>query len=127
MPTAKQLSIRALDRPGTLARVAEILAKNKINIQGINASGAQARIRLLVNNPARAARALKQAKIPARLEDVVVVNLADRPGTLARAARKLANRRLNINFAYGTVARGGKRAAIVFGVRNARRAARILG
>lgn len=126
MPMAKQLSIRAADRPGTLARIAETLAKSNINIQGIDASGAQALVRVLVSNPARAARALQKAKIRARVDDVVVVSLADRPGTLGRAARKLAARRLNIDYAYGTSARGGKRAVIVFGVKNARRAARFV-
>lgn len=126
MPMAKQLSIRAADRPGTLARIAETLAKSNINIQGIDASGAQGLVRVLVSNPARAARALQKAKIRARVDDVVVVSLADRPGTLGRAARKLAARRLNIDYAYGTAARGGKRAVIVFGVKNARRAARFV-
>lgn len=126
MPMAKQLSIRAADRPGTLARIAETLAKSNINIQGIDASGAQALVRVLVSNPARAARVLQKAKIRARVDDVVVVSLADRPGTLGRAARKLAARRLNIDYAYGTSARGGKRAVIVFGVKNAKRAARFL-
>lgn len=127
MPIAKQLTIRCPDRPGMLARIAEALAKSRINIQGIDASGAQAQVRLLVSSPARAARVLKRAKMRVKLEDVVLVTLADRPGTLARAARKLASRRININFAYGSVARGGKRAAIAFGVGNARRAARLLG
>lgn len=126
MPMAKQLSIRAADRPGTLARIAETLAKSNINIQGIDASGAQGLVRVLVSNPARAARALQKAKIRARVDDVVVVSLADRPGTLGRAARKLAARRLNIDYAYGTSGRGGKRAVIVFGVKNAKRAARFV-
>lgn len=127
MPVAKQLTIRAADRPGTLARVAEALAKNKINITGVDASGAQGRIRLLVASAARAARVLAKAGIRARLEDVVVVTLGDRPGTLARVARKLAGRGININYAYGTVARGGKRAALVFGVNNPGRVARLIG
>lgn len=124
MPTAKQLAVRAANRPGTLARVAETLAAARVNIQGVDASGRDQLIRLLVSNPARAVQALKKAKIRARVEDVVLVNLADRPGTLARVARKLARRGININFAYGSVARGGKRAAIAIGVANPGRAAR---
>ena len=38
----------------------------------------------------------------------------------------LARRKISINYAYGTVARGGKRAAIVFGVTNPRRAQRVV-
>jgi hypothetical protein len=57
---------------------------------------------------------------------VVVVTLSDRPGALGRVARKLADRRININYAYGTVARGGRRAAIVLGISSPRRAARLV-
>lgn len=124
MPVAQQLTVAAANRPGTLARVCATLAASKINICGLDASGVSRQIRLLVTNPARARRALQKAGHRARVEDVVVVTLADRPGTLARAAGKLARARININYAYATVARGGKRAAIVFGVSNPRRAAR---
>lgn len=127
MPVTKQLTITAANRPGTLARVGETLAANKINITGLDASGPQRQIRLLVSDPARARRVLARAGIRSRLEDVLVVTLADRPGVLGRAARKLARGGININYAYGSVARGGKRAAIVFGVANPRRAARVAG
>lgn len=88
-------------------------------------AGPQRQIRLLVSNPTGARRALAKAGFRSRLENVVVVSLGDRPGTLGRTARKLARAGVNINYAYGTVTRGGKRAAIVFGVGNPGRAARL--
>jgi len=126
MPTTKQLVIRAANRPGTLARIAQTLARNRINIQGLDSSGPQATVRMLVNNPARAVQILQKAKIRARTEEVVLVNLADRPGTLARVTTKLAQRGININYAYGTVVRGSQRAAIVLGVSNPGRASRLI-
>ena len=56
----------------------------------------------------------------------LTVTVANRPGALARIAELLAGNKININYTYGTVARGGKRAAIVFGVANPRRAQRVL-
>ena len=126
MPVAKQLTITVANRPGVLAAIGETLAKSKINISGLDASGPQRQIRLLVNSPAKARRVLEKAGIRSRLEEVLVANLPDRPGVLGRASRKLARARININYAYGSVARGGKSAAIVFGVGNPRRAARAL-
>ena len=126
MPTTKQLVIHAANRPGTLARIAETLARNRINIQGLDSSGPQATVRMLVNNPGRAVQILQKAKIRARTEEVVLVNLADRPGTLARVTAKLARRGININYAYGTVARGSQRAAIVLGVSNPSRAGKLI-
>ncbi len=124
MPVLQQVTVTAANRPGALARVAEALAAGKVNITGLDCSGRDRQIRLVVNNPRKAVQALKKAGLRARLEPVVAVTLPDRPGTLARAARKLAKRNININYGYGTVARGGKRAAIIFGVSNPRRAAR---
>ncbi|MGH9804153.1 MAG: ACT domain-containing protein [Candidatus Acidiferrales bacterium] len=125
MPVAKQVTVTAANRPGSLARIGEALAARRINITGLDASGPQRQIRLLVSNPAGARRALAKAGFRSRLENVVVVTLGDRPGTLGRAARKLAKAGVNINYAYGSVPRGGKRAAIVFGVANPARAARL--
>ena len=127
MPIAKQVTVTVANRPGALARIGETLAASRINITGLDASGPQKQVRLLASNPAGARRALAKAGFRSRLEDVVVVNLGDRPGTLGRAARKLAKAGININYAYGSVARGGKRAAIAFGVANPRRAARLAG
>jgi hypothetical protein len=127
MPVAKQVTVTAANRPGSLARIGETLAASRINITGLDASGPQRQIRLLVSNPAGARRALAKAGFRSRLENVVVVNLSDRPGTLGRVARKLAKAGVNINYAYGSVARGGKRAAIVLGVANPGRAARLAG
>lgn len=127
MPIVQQLTVTTPNRPGALARVAETLAASKINITGLDASGPRRQVRLLVGNAAKARRALQKAGIRSRIENVVAVTLADRPGSLGRTARKLAKRKININYAYGTVARGGKRAAIVFGVSNPGRAARATG
>lgn len=127
MPVTKQLTVTAANHPGTLARIGETLAANKINITGLDASGPQRQIRLLVSDPGKARRALAKAGFRSRLEDVLVVTLADRPGVLGRAARKLARAGVNINFAYGSAVRGARRATIVFGVANPRRAARAAG
>lgn len=126
MPVAQQLVVTVANRPGALARVCEALAAAKINLSGLDCSGADRQVRLLVGSATKARRALEKAGLRARIEDVVVVTLPDRPGALARAARKLARRKININYGYGTVTRGGKRAAIVFGVSSPGRAARVV-
>lgn len=126
MPIVKQLSINAPNRPGQLARICESLAQNKVNITGLHTTGADQRIRFMVNNPARAQKVLQKAGWRPRVEEAVVVNAVDRPGQLARVARKLAQRGVNINYAYATVGRGSNRAAIVLGVSNAKKAAQVV-
>ena len=114
MPIVSSLTIWAANRPGALARVAETLAKNRINIAGIDFSGPPVHGHLPVNNPEKAGKVLKQACLGVRFAHVIVVTLGHRLGTLARVARNSA--RPSINYAYGTVACGGKREAIVIGV-----------
>ena len=112
---AQQLTVRVANRPGQLARVCEALAKAKINITGLDASGRERTIRLVVGNAARGRKALAQAGLRASVARVTVLTLTNRPGALARAARKIARRRKNIQYAYATAARGTRRAAVVLG------------
>ena len=124
MPVVPQLVVTAANRPGTLARVCETLAAGRVNITGLDCSGPQRQIRLLVNNTGRAERLLCKAGVRARVEEVLAVTLPDRPGSLGRVARKLARAGININYGYATVPRGSRRATIVLGVGSPRRAAR---
>ncbi len=124
MPIVKQLSVTAPNRPGQLARICETLAKNRINIIGLDASGPARQIRLMVSHTGRARQVLAKAGWRPRIENALVINAPDRPGTLARVARKLAQRGINIAYAYATVGGGAKRAAIVLGVSNPAKAAK---
>ena len=124
MPIVKQLSVTAANRPGQLARICETLAKSRINITGLDASGPSRQIRLMVNHTGRARQVLAKAGWRPRVENALVINAPDRPGALARVARKLAQRGINIAYAYATVGGGAKRAAIVLGVSNPAKAAK---
>ena len=125
MPVVKQLSLTAPNRPGQLARICEALAAKKVNITGLHTSGADKQIRLMVSNTGRARQVLASAGWRPRIENALVVNAPDRPGVLARIARKLARRGINIAYAYATVGGGARRAAIVLGVSNPARAAKV--
>ena len=126
MPIVKQLSVTAANRPGQLARICETLAKNKINIIGLDTSGPSRQIRLMVSHTGRACQVLAKAGWRPRVENALVINAPDRPGALARVARKLAQRGINIAYAYATVGGGAKRAAIVLGVSNPAKAAKVV-
>ncbi len=124
----RQITVSGRNRPGNLAKMASAVAAKGVNISGLFASdskGASA-VRLLVSNAARAKAALRAAGFRVKEEPTVVLKLADKPGQLARAARKLAKARVNIEYGYATVGPGSNRATIVFGVSNAAAARRAL-
>ncbi len=125
---AKQLTIWVRNRPGTLAKITAALAGKGINVTGLFASDAKGRsaVRLLVSSAARAKAALKAAGFRATEEPAVVLSLADKPGQLAKVARKLASARVNISYGYATVSPRARRARIVLGVSSAAAARRAL-
>lgn len=127
MPRMTQLTLSLVSRPGVLATLARTLADAGVNITAICAGDAAGRgkIRVLVNNPGKAKRALRRAKYRASEEPAFVVRLPNKPGALARVTAKLARARVNIKSAYATTA--GRRSAVaVFTVGSAAKARRIL-
>jgi hypothetical protein len=113
-----QLSIFAENKPGRLAAVTNILAKEKINIRAttITTSDTFGVINLIVNDPKRAAKALEKAGMTVSLNQVLAVVIPDEPGGLDRLTRLLRTENVNINNAYGFVLEGRKKAVFVVGV-----------
>jgi hypothetical protein len=74
----------------------------------------------------KARRALKKAGLRATERKAIEVRLADKPGTLARVAAKLAKARVNIASEY-VLAPGRGNVTVAFGVKDARKAEKALG
>lgn len=121
----KDLLVVLEDRPGTLAAMAEALGRAKVNIEGACGIPVEGRgmIHVLVSNPAAARRALSAAGFMVQGErDVVVRKVTDRPGTLGKLARKLADAGVNIDVLYLAT-----NTRVVFGVSDSARAKKALG
>jgi hypothetical protein len=105
---ATDLLLTLDDRPGELALVGETLGKAGINIEGLCAIGHEGRgiVHILVENATAARRALETAGVKVEGEtDVTVLDItgdADKPGTLGRHARKIADAGANVRFSYLT-------------------------
>lgn len=100
MPTEIIVSLE--NKPGTLAKAAEVLGAAGVNLQGIGyASGARGVLRVIANNSEKALAALKAAKFKVKQEkEVLEITLPDTPGALGAVARKLAKGRVNIEAFY---------------------------
>ncbi len=129
MPRTTQLTLRLESRPGTLATLARILADAGVNITALSAPEASGRgkIRLLVNDPVRARRALRKANYRVTEEPVFTLRLRNKPGALARVAARLAKERINVRSIYATTAGRGSAVAVLTVGGNARKARRALG
>ena len=124
MAKITQLMIQAENKPGALAQICSELAKVAVNITGIMAAHDQAGgIRIVATPHATARKVLDGLKIPYREEEVLAVRLSDRPGALGKATRKLADKGINIHYAYGSIVKGEGRALVIMGVSDVNKAA----
>lgn len=125
---AYQLSVFAENKPGRLAAVTGILAKEKINIRAttIATSDTFGVINLIVDDPERARRALSKAGMTVSLREVLAVLIEDRPGGLDRLTQMLAKENININNAYGFVLEAQKKAVFVVDVDQMEKAQEII-
>jgi hypothetical protein len=94
------------------------LGKRAVNITAISGSDPQRSnaIRMLASPPETARRVLEGMKVSFTEESALGVHLAERPGALGRVTRKLADAGVNIEYIYGSIERGSRRALIVIGV-----------
>jgi hypothetical protein len=115
---AKQLSIFAENKPGKLAAVTAVLAREKISIRAttISTSDTFGVINLIVDDPRRAQDALTKAGMMVRLRDVLAVLIDDRPGGLDRLTQLLYKESINVNNAYGFVLESREKAVFVVDV-----------
>jgi hypothetical protein len=101
---ATDLTLYLDDQPGELAMVGDVLGKAGANIAGLCAltsGGGQAEVHILVEDPTPAFEALQRAGIRiASEQEVIVLDMEDRPGALGEIARKLGNANVNLTTAY---------------------------
>ena len=104
---ATQFVVPLANKPGTLARLCSVLGDAEVNIIGVfvpEAKGTAQAARVMVVDVARARGALRKAKIHFSEEEVLNVELDNRPGAFAELATKLAKKKINIRHAYATTA-----------------------
>jgi hypothetical protein len=86
------------NQPGALATVAEAIAKRGINIRNVAAAatGGGGRIAIVTEDDAGTRAALGDAGVRFTDAEIVAAPLRDQPGSLAQAARRLADAGVNI-------------------------------
>lgn len=128
MPTTKEFGIRMDDRPGTLGEFTRALAERGVNILALQATPQEGKslLRLVTDNPTATRAVLASGRLSYAETDVAQVKLTHRPGELARAASRLGEASININYIYCGVDAGTNAPLVIFGVTDAAKAASIL-
>lgn len=99
----KQLSIYIENNVGTLAEITHILGLNNINITALSLgeSPEYGILRMIVNNVPKAAEALRANGLSASISDVVGFCCQNRPDSISRVLKTLADEEVFIEYAYG--------------------------
>ena len=111
----RQLSVVLDNRPGTLARICQAIAKQNINIRALSIAETvdQAVVRMVVSDVKKVTEILAALHVTAQEREVIFMEVSNLPGILAHIAEKLTAAGINIEYAYCTGAKAQETGAMV--------------
>jgi hypothetical protein len=112
----KQIAIAIENAPGRLFEVTHALGEAGINLRALSLvdTGAFGQLRLLVSDVAKARRILMEMHMPAQVNEVVAVEIEDKPGSLASMLRPLKDSHVQVLYTYAFVGFSQGRAVMIF-------------
>jgi hypothetical protein len=110
----KQLRFVLPNRVGLLSEVSTFLANGKINIEALCAygMGEQGVFMLVTDNNAKTKKILTQMGAEVIQEEIIAVELPNKPGQLQKVAKKVSEADVDINYVY--VSPSGGKMTVVF-------------
>ena len=112
----KQIAIAIENAPGRLFEVTHALGEAGINLRALSLvdTGAFGQLRLLVSDVAKARRILMEMHMPAQINEVVAVEIEDKPGSLASMLRPLKDAHVQVLYTSAFVGFSQGRAVMIF-------------
>ncbi len=113
----QQLSIPLENSPGRLHEVTRALGNAGINLRAhciCDSAHDFGVLRILVSDLTAARGVIMEKFIPARVEDVVAVEIDDSPGTLADLLQLFLGTRINVEYMYAVAGANLPKAVMVF-------------
>ncbi|AQT68286.1 aspartate kinase [Anaerohalosphaera lusitana] len=124
----KQISVFLENRKGRLFDACSILGQNGVNIRACTIAETETFgvLRIVVDKAEQAVEVLKDNGFVANITSVVVAEVADEPGGLAKILKTLSDNDVNIEYMYGFVEKFTDKALMVFRFEDTDRAQKIL-
>ena len=128
MHITKQLALFLDNHPGTLARMCDALAEAKINIYAISTSDTVDHnvVRLVVSDSNKALKLFEEHSALVVENEVLMIEGDNKPGSLAKIAHKLAEAKINIDYAYCATPPNAKKGLLVLRVNDVKKALKVL-
>lgn len=124
----KQLSIFVENKPGRMAEITETLAQRHIDIRALSIADTTdyGILRLIVDKPEEAVKALKDESMTVTLTDVIAIAIPDKPGGLSGAVRVLSDEGIAIEYMYAFLNPKEDTAFVILRVENNQKAIDVL-
>jgi len=105
---AKQITLILPNRVGTLAKVSDVISRAGVNVNAISARGDKRRayFHIQVDRHVKARNALAKEDFSVADEDVVLLEMPNKPGQMQKVAEKLAAAGIDIMNIYGSAGSG---------------------
>jgi len=124
-----QISVFIENKPGRLKPLLEVIAQNGLNIRALSIADTAdfGIVRMIFDDSGLALRAIKEAGFTVRTNEVVRVEVPDRPGGLLDTViTPLAQAEVNIEYIYAYVTNPLETAVVVLKVNDTERALKAL-
>jgi hypothetical protein len=97
-----QLSVFVENGIGAIAEPLRLLGENGFNLRAFTIADTSdyGIIRLIADDPARAAETLRANGYTVNLADVLLVEMPNTPGSFSKALKKMSDNGINIEYAY---------------------------
>ena len=124
--SVNQVSVFLENKPGTLNKLTEVLATNKINIRALSLAETSefGIVRMIVNDVFEAVNVLKENNFVAILTPVLAYAIADEAGYLNALLNNFSDAQVNIEYMYAFA--GRTRAYMIFRVNDTKKAEALL-
>jgi len=128
MPKAKEFTVTIADKPGALGKCFLALAESGVNVLAFQSyvEEGESLARFVTDDTASAKKVLGSLHMIFEETEVAVVRLPHRPGQLGRAAARLGENKINIDYSYCGLEPGSTLGLLVFGVDNLTKAVPVL-
>jgi hypothetical protein len=105
-----EFKVFVADKPGELARVTEALAGAAVNIRAIASESKHDNsfLRVVTSDVQTTEKALSTAGLKYELNEILGLELLDRPGELSKVARRLSRAGINVHSIYILGSKNGR-------------------
>lgn len=116
--TLQEIALTLPNRPGALAGVARVLAEAQLNLAALSVTSDKTKgmVRIIVNDPAKALKALRAAGYSGVTHELLVVHLEDRSGSFLKVLESLAEAKVNVQSVAILIVREGAQTLVAVSV-----------